>query len=178
MIRKRIAPTLSVLLALTFLFATVSAHALLEKGAKALDFELPSLDDKKLKLSELQKDPRKKGRRRVVLLSFWATWCPPCRKEVPHLQKLHKKYDKKGLVVVGVSVDSKGAKVVQPFVEKYKLTYTQLLDEKQTVCATYKARYLPTTYIIDRRGAISSVRVGFAPGTEKKVEKEIEALLK
>lgn len=175
--RTRVTVASGLLFAMALVFAGLSAQAMLEKGNKAPDFKLSSLDGKKVKLSELQKDPQKKGAKRVVLLNFWASWCPPCRAEAPYLQKLHEKYGKNGLGIVGISTDTKGAAVVRRFVKEKKLTYTQLLDPKHTVARKYKVGPIPTSYIIDRSGVIRSVHLGFAPGLEKDLEKEIRALL-
>jgi len=175
--RIKLTIAMGVLFAVTLAFAGLSARAMLEKGTRALDFELPSVSGKKVKLSELAKDPHRKGARRVVLLNFWATWCPPCRAEVPYLQKLHQRYGKKGLVVVGISMDTQGAAAVRPFVKERKLTYVQLLDPRRTVAQRYKVGPIPTTYIIDRSGVIRKVRLGFAPGLEKHLEEDIKALL-
>lgn len=165
-------------LLLVTLMAISAAHANLSKGDKAPDFVLPTIDGKETKFSEVRKDPGRKGANRVVLLDFWATWCPPCREEVPHLQRLHEKYGKKGLVVIGIAQDSDGAKSVKPFAEKNKLTYLQLVDVKRQVARAYKVGPIPTTYIIDNAGVIRSVHLGFAKGMEKQLEEEIKALLK
>ncbi len=118
--------------------AITGLQANLSKGDKASDFKLSKLDGKEVKLSDLQKDPKRKDAKRVVVLDFWATWCPPCREETPHLQRLHKKYGEKGLIIIGVSQDSDGAKSVKPFADKNKLTYLQLVDPKHEVARKYR----------------------------------------
>lgn len=171
-----------VVLALTSAFALALAvaglQANLSKGDKAPDFKLSKLDGKQVKFSDLQKDPKKKNTNRVVVLDFWATWCPPCRDETPHLQDLHKKYGEKGLIVIGVSQDSDGAKAVKPFADKNKLTYLQLVDPRHEAARAYKVGPIPTTYVIDRKGVIRFVQLGFAPGMEKNLEEQVKALLK
>jgi len=176
--RGKVLAASALLLAFILVVGIAGLQANLSKGDKSPDFTLPKLDGKEVKLSDLQQNPNKKGEKQVVVLDFWATWCPPCRDETPHLQKLHEKYGKKGLVVVGVAQDSDGAKSVKPFVEKNKLTYVQLIDSKHEVARKYKVGPIPTTYIIDRKGVIRVVQLGFAPGMEKDMEEEIEALLK
>lgn len=158
------------------LLAVPIAQANLSQGDKAPDFRLAGLSGKAVTLTDLQRDA--KGIKQVVLLDFWATWCPPCRAEVPHLQKLHEKYGKKGLVVAGISQDSDGARAVKPFAEKNKLTYTQLLDQKHEAARKYKVGPIPTTYLVGRDGRIKNVHLGFAPGMEKALEEEIRSLLK
>ena len=158
-------------------FAVTSLQANLSKGDKAPDFRLASLDGKAVSLTDLRKDP-KTGKNRAVVLDFWATWCPPCREETAHLQKLHEKYAEKGLVVVGISVDSDGKNAVKPFVQKNRLTYTQLLDQKHEAARSYRVGPIPTTYFIGRDGKIKSVQLGFAPGMEKGMEEDVKDLLK
>ena len=169
----------AIAIALIVLLAVpTAAYAELRKGDKAPEFKLSSVDGKMLSLKEIRKDPAKKGATRVVLLDFWATWCPPCRDEVPHLQKLHKKYEKKGLAVVGISVDTGGARIVKPFAKERKLTYTILLDPKCAAKKGYRVYAYPTVYIINKQGIIRSVHRGYGPGAEKELEKEIISLLK
>jgi len=175
----RVRALLAGAVALILLLAALTVvYAELEKGRKAPEFKLSSVDGKMLSLKEIRKDPAKKGATRVVLLDFWATWCPPCKQEIPHLQKLHEKYGKKGLAVVGIAIDVAGAKDVKPFVKERKLTYTILLDPKGGAQRDYRVRYYPTVYILDKKGVIRSVHIGYKPGVEKDFEKEIQALLK
>lgn len=155
-----------------------TAWAVLSKGAKSPDFRLKSIDGRTLSLSQIRKDPAKPGAYRVVILDFWATWCGPCREELPGFQKLHEKYGKKGLAMVGVAVDKGGVSDVKPFVKENKLTYTILVDPRQTVKNQYGVRFLPTTYIIDKSGVIRAVHVGYAPGVEDTIENEVKSLLK
>lgn len=160
------------------LVASSTVQAVLSDGKKAPDFKLTSIDGKTISLSDLDKDPAKKGASRVVLLDFWATWCPPCREEAPQLQKLHEKYGKKGLAVVGVALDKGGADDVKPFVKKHKLTYTMLVDPSSRIARQYGIRGIPTTYMIDKKGTIRNVHVGYSAGIGKDLEKEAQALLK
>lgn len=174
--RRRFYATFGLLIILTLVGTVASLQANLSKGDKAPDFKLTRLDGKTTSLADLQKGP--KGAKRIVVLNFWATWCPHCRVEAPYLQKLSDKYGKKGLVVVGVSLDSDGAKSVKPFAKSNKLSYTNLLDPKHEVARKYTVGPIPTTYIIDRKGVIRSVTLGFAPGMEKGLEEDVKGLLK
>jgi peroxiredoxin len=90
---------------------------------------------------------------KVVLLNFWATWCPPCRQEMPTLQKHYTDYEAQGLVVVGVEAGEPKAEV-QDFVTEQHLTFPVLPDEKTTVTDMYRVSALPTTFVIDREGVI------------------------
>lgn len=91
----------------------------------APDFALTDLDGKTVKLSNFD------GNVRIV--DFWATWCPPCRKEIPHFQKLHETYGDKGLTIIGISLDQNGAEAVKPFAEQMKMTYTSLIGNPSTL---------------------------------------------
>lgn len=155
----------------------VTACATKAKGDKAPDFKLETLDGKTVSLDDIRKDPDRKGKTRVLLLDFWATWCPPCMETIPHLQKLQDKYEKKGFTVVGIALQSKADKIKDIKKDK-ELTYPLLVDSKGTCARDYKVRYLPTTYVIDKEGKISAVHEGYTKGLEKKLENEITALLK
>lgn len=130
-------------------------------GIKAADFKLTDLDGKTVKLSDY------KGK--VVILDFWATWCPPCVKEIPHFNQLSKTYGAKGLVVLGVSVDEGGAPAVMKFKKKNTVDYRIAISDDATH-QTYQ-NYLPKeerggipfTFVIDKQGQIRQHYVGYRP---------------
>jgi len=99
-------------------------------------------------------------RGRVVLLTFWATWCPPCRTEMSSMAGLYRDYKDYGFEVVAVSSDVQGAEVVQPFVAQLDLSFTTLLDTTGQVTRLYGVTSLPTTYLLDREGRLVTVAVG------------------
>lgn len=99
-------------------------------------------------------------RGQVVLLNVWATWCGPCRYEVPELQALHEKYRARGFEVVGVSVDEDGADAVKQFVTENKITYPIVLDSAGRVANVLRTTVLPTSVIIDRDGRIIWRKIG------------------
>ena len=121
---------------------------------KAPDFELATLDGSGFKLSDYSG--------KVVMLNFWGTWCPPCRKEIPDLVNLQEKYGKDGLEIVGVTLNSGSAADIQKFVDENDINYTVLTDLKkdETQYVTYligqtigqQISSIPTTLIIDREG--------------------------
>jgi peroxiredoxin len=129
------------------------------KAVKAADFALTDIDGKPVKLSDY-KD-------KVVILDFWATWCPPCRKEIPHFNDLMKTYGDKGLVVLGVSVDQGGPEIVKKFKASNEVSYRVAMGDDNTY-NVYQA-YLPEdqrggipfTFVLDRKGVIRQQFVGY-----------------
>jgi peroxiredoxin len=112
---------------------------------------------------------------KVVILDFWATWCPPCKAEIPGFIALQKEYGKNGLAVIGVSVDEGGADVVKSFAKQLGMNYTVVLADDKTTQVFGGIEAIPTTFIIDREGRIVTKHLGF---TEKdEFEKELKPLL-
>jgi len=116
-------------------------------------------------------------RGRVVLLNFWATWCMPCRIEMPDLEKLYRSLEDRGFVVVGISSDVFGARKVEPFVRKLGLTFPILLDPDSITTELYGAFKLPITYLVDREGNLVSRFVGPKDWTGAEMSGRIQALL-
>ncbi|AIM15044.1 MULTISPECIES: peroxiredoxin [Neobacillus] len=128
---------------------TSAAKEGLSVGAKAPDFELKTLTGDSVKLSDL------KGKK--VMLNFWATWCPPCKEEMPAMEKLHKEAGE-DLLILAVNIDPHLD--VQGFVNENKLTFPILLDTDDTVNEKYQILSIPTTYFIDSKGIIQHVSLG------------------
>ncbi len=122
----------------------------------APDFTLRSLDGERFTLSSL--------RGKVVLLNFWATWCPPCRREIPDLNRIYDTYKDRGVVILGVSWDELNNEQIKTFVKNYKVTYPILHGTQSELSQVGKAYawegYLPTTYLIDRKGHLRDVYIG------------------
>ncbi len=97
---------------------------------------------------------------KVVLLNFWATWCPPCLREMPAMQKLYDRYRAKGFDVVAISVDQGGKVEVQKFIDENKLTFPVILDPTHAAKGSYKVRALPTNYLLDRQGRVIAWGMG------------------
>ncbi len=135
-------------------------------GAVASDFTLQDLNGKNVKLSDY------KGR--VVLLDFWATWCPPCRASIPAIEKIHKAYKDKGLVVLAVSLDEGGWDAVKSFITEYGITYI-VLKGTEDVAVNYMVRTIPMLLVLDKQGRISKRYLGF--GNEEDLENDIKAIL-
>lgn len=146
----------------------------LSAGAKAPSFTLQALDGKTFVLDSNFKAPGK-----VVVLDIWATWCPPCRAEIPFVIGLQKKYAKKAVTIVGVAIDQRKSDV-DPFVKKMGINYTICSDPSaQAVGDKYQVRGIPATYVIDKKGVIRFVHDGFRGAADMaKLDKEIASLLK
>ncbi len=113
---------------------------------------------------------------KVVVLDFWATWCPPCKAEIPGYVELQKKYAADGLVFVGVSADEDGPEVVKKFIKEHGINYQIVMFDADILAAFAPIEAFPTTFIIDRDGMIRDKKVGARPTAE--YEKEILAVLK
>ncbi|MBA2321501.1 MAG: TlpA family protein disulfide reductase [Deltaproteobacteria bacterium] len=138
---------------------------------KASDFTLRDLAGQEVRLAE------QAGK--VVVLSFWATWCGPCKEEMPHLSKMYNEKKAAGLVVLSISTDdARSASKVKPFIEKMGYTFPVLLDRESTVIGAYNpSKTLPFTVIVDRQGNIAHVASGYNPGDEVAIAQKVDALL-
>jgi cytochrome c biogenesis protein CcmG/thiol:disulfide interchange protein DsbE len=121
---------------------------------KAPDFSLKDSDGKVVRLSDF--------RGKVVLLDFWATWCGPCKIEIPWFMEFQRKNQDKGLVVLGISMDDEGWEVVKPYLAHMKINYRVVIGNDQTAQLYGGVDALPTTFLIDREGKIAAVHVGLA----------------
>ena len=136
-------------------------------GEAAPSFTLQDLNGKPVNLSDF------KGK--VVILDFWATWCPPCVMEIPHFIELHEQYKDQGFAMVGISLDRQGVGVVESFVQKYRVNYPILMADGQVDKAYGGITGIPTTFVIDAAGNIRQKYVGYR---DKAVfEADIKALL-
>ena len=132
-------------------------------------FALRDLDGRDVSLASL--------RGQVVLLDFWATWCAPCRKSMPELEALHRRYRDKGVTVLGVSIDEAPVKKVRGFVQARKVTYPIAIDaDKDPAWAAYKVKAVPAAFLIDREGRVVAQWTGRAAASEE-VERKIAELL-
>lgn len=105
----------------------------------------------------------------VVILDFWATWCPPCRESIPFLSELHRKYAKQGLKVVGMSVDEGGDRVVKTFADEKRIPYPLVMASGK-IQSDYGVRALPVLYLIDQNGIVKEQIMGFAAGADRVIE--------
>src|SRR3990170_3643298 len=129
---------------------------------------------KQIKLAELNTF-LESSKGKVVILDLWATWCPPCRKEIPGFINLYKKYKDKGLEIIGVAFDENGQEVVPPFIKKMGINYPVYLDGGD-IAEAYNLQAYPTTVIYGKDGKVANKHIGFV--SEKEFENEIGELLK
>jgi len=133
----------------------------------APDFSLKNFDGGRTKLSDY--------RGKVIILDFWATWCPPCIKEIPDFVELQKEYGDKGLAILGISLDQNPKQVLPKFIKKYKVNYPILLTDGKVDKAFGGVTGIPTTFVIDQKGEIYKQYVGFR--SKQVFETDIKALL-
>ena len=135
----------------------------------APDFTLHSLNGPNLRLQE--------QRGRVVMINFWATWCGPCRQEMPHLNSLYQKYKASGFVLLGVNVDD-DTRNAAAVAAKLGVTFPVLLDTDKQVSRRYDLATMPSTVLIDRDGNVRYVHRGYLAGYEDTYDRQILELLK
>ena len=133
----------------------------------APSWELPDLDGKLVSNEDFSG--------KIVLIDFWATWCPPCREMIPGLIEIQEEYGADKLAIVGISLDSNGAVAVKPFASKRGINYTLLIGNEAITREFGGIQAIPTSFLIDQRGKIVSKHVGFV--SKKQLRSEIDALL-
>jgi peroxiredoxin len=138
-------------------------------GYTAPDFELKDVYGHPERLSD--------HRGQVVLLNFWATWCGPCRVEMPTIQALHEDYADRDFTVLSVAGDFEGASKVGPFMEEVGVTFPGLIDASGTVQDAYFVNALPMTFLLDRNGVVAYKLVGFFDWNLPKFRGLVEELL-
>jgi len=165
--RNPIARLIIVLIVLTLVGSSINVSA----GAPP-DFRLKDLDGDWFSLSENLAG-------NVVYISFWATWCVPCRREMPHLEKLHQEFSEQGLTMIGINTDPPGTtSKIKPYIKRYKISYTTLLDPNNNVLDKYNpTRELPYAVLVDRAGNVVQVFPGYRTGDEEVLEEKIIELL-
>ncbi|HEX2540129.1 MAG TPA: TlpA disulfide reductase family protein [Caldimonas sp.] len=161
-------PLRCVVLALALAASTIASGAIAPQSS-APDFTLRTMEGPNLRLKE--------QRGRVVMVNFWATWCGPCRQEMPQLERLHRKYKSTGLVLLGVNVDDDPKKAAE-VAAKLGVSFPMLYDTDKAVSKLYDLATMPSTVLIDRDGTVRYVHRGYFAGYEENYEKQIRELLK
>lgn len=139
-------------------------------GYLAPDFALPDLEGRTVVLSNFRG-------KKAVFLNFWATWCPPCRAEMPTMEEAYQEYKGKGLEILAVSIDTGSKETVQAFMEELNLTFPALLDPDMAVIQMYRIAGIPGTVLIDRQGVIRAVEIGYRDWTSPESRTKLEQLL-
>ena len=142
---------------------------IIREGDRAPEFRLLSLDGKSISMSSY--------RGKVVMVHFWATWCPPCVEELPTLERLYRSSFGKDLEILAVSVDEGGAGAVGQFMQKNRFALPVLLNPDQSVSRRYGTLKFPETYLIDREGIVRRKVIGAADWMSPEAQKAIQAIL-
>lgn len=159
-------------LALGLVFSILAATSLAASGMEgqvAPDFVLKSTSGENLRLSEYRGD--------VVMINFWATWCGPCRQEMPLLDELYRRYHRVGFNLLGVNIDDDTTRALR-MVEELDLHFPVVFDTRKEVSRLYNVEAMPATILVDREGNIRHVHHGYKPGYEDKYLDQIRALLR
>lgn len=162
--------TTLVIIGISLTFSTSVTYASSEKlSGKAANFTLKSRSGKNIKLSELRGE--------VVMLNFWASWCGPCRKEMPLLEQIHKKYKKLGFTLLGVNVEQ-DTRAAKNYLKDVKVSFPILFDPANKTSKLYNVSAMPTTILIDRNGNKRFLHKGYKAGYENDYKKQIKELLR
>ena len=154
---------------LTTVFAATSIASSGLEGQVAPDFALKSSTGENLRLSEFRGD--------VVMINFWATWCGPCRQEMPLLDELYARYKRVGFNLLGVNIDDDSRRAMQ-MIEELGVSFPVLFDASKEVSKLYEVEAMPVTVLVDREGNVRYVHHGYKPGYEDKYLDQIRSLLR
>ena len=158
------------IIALVFsVFAASSLASSGMEGQPAPDFALQSSTGENLRLSEFRGD--------VVMINFWATWCGPCRQEMPLLDELYSRYQRVGFSLLGVNIDDDSRRAMQ-MIEELGVNFPVLFDARKEVSKLYEVEAMPVTVIVDREGKVRYIHHGYKPGYEDKYLDQIRSLLR
>jgi peroxiredoxin len=159
-------------LTIGLLFTAFAATSLASSGLEgqmAPDFALKSSSGQNLRLSEYRGD--------VVMINFWATWCGPCRQEMPELEAIYQKYQSLGFTILGINVDKDRA-MAGKVLNSTPLSFPILFDSDNAVTELYQVDAMPTTVIVDRNGKVRFIHRGYKPGYEDEYVKQIKTLIR
>jgi thiol-disulfide isomerase/thioredoxin len=159
------------ILCVVALWLTPPEHPGVKVGEVARDFSLEALSPTSRRTVTLEQH-----RGRVVMLDFWATWCEPCRDELPELDRLQKKYARDKFTVIAINVDNQAA-TAREFLQKYNINLLAAWDRNKSVVSAYDVQRMPSCYLIDAAGKVRFVHYGFDDEYIATYENEIELLL-
>lgn len=138
-------------------------------GQPAPDFALKSSTGENMRLSEYRGD--------VVMINFWATWCGPCRQEMPLLDQLYSRYERVGFNLLGVNIDDDSSRAMD-MISELGVSFPVLFDDRKEVSRLYDVDAMPVTVLVDREGNVRYVHQGYKPGYEEKYLDQVRALLR
>ncbi len=159
-------------LIVALVFSVFAASSLASSGMEgqlAPDFALKSSTGENLRLSEFRGD--------VVMINFWATWCGPCRQEMPLLDELYSRYQRVGFSLLGVNIDDDSSRAMD-MIEELGVNFPVLFDARKEVSKLYEVEAMPVTVIVDRTGTVRYIHHGYKPGYENKYLDQIRSLLR
>jgi peroxiredoxin len=168
-IRPSLSQRLTATLAVCLVTATTAATATVTPQTPAPDFTLRSAEGRNLRLQE--------QRGQVVLVNFWASWCGPCKQEMPHLNRLYDKYRASGFVLLGVNIDD-DPRAASSAAARMGLRFPVLLDADKAVSRLYDLGSMPATVLVDRDGRVRFLHRGYREGVEDEYERQIRELVK
>lgn len=142
-----------------------------EVGYFAPDFTLPDLDGKMVRLSDFRG-------KKAIFVNFWATWCPPCRLEMPTMEKAYQEHKTRGLEILAVSIDTGPKAAVKDFMQDCNLTFPVLLDPDMEVMQLYRFFSIPASVLIDKEGIIRHRELGYRDWTDRESRRLFEKILK
>ncbi len=165
-------PVAAIVLSLALVLVLVSSvtpPALAVSSTPAPDFALQARGGQTINLSQY------KGQ--VVMINFWATWCGPCRQEMPLLENIYKKYNKMGFTLLGVNVEP-DSKPAEDWLKATPVSFPVLFDKESKVSKLYQVSGMPSTVIVDRKGNVRMIHHGYKPGDENEYLDSIRALVR
>lgn len=148
---------------------SIAAHASQKLSGESFDFTLPSNSGKNIRLSELRGE--------VVMINFWASWCGPCRQEMPILEELYQRYNRAGFTILGVNVEP-DSEEANKILKNVKISFPVLYDKESTVSELYNVEAMPSTILVDRNGNLRYLHRGYKPGYEVDYKAQIKELIR
>jgi len=158
----------SALTVVALVAAAVVPVQALSRGSRAPEIGLRDTEGRPVRLSQL--------RGKVVLVDFWASWCGPCRQEMPVLQRLHEEYGDEGLVIIGVNIDNEESNM-RRFLRRTPVDFRIVHDSRRRVADRYNPPRMPSSFLIDQRGVVRYVHEGFRAPDARVIERKIKSLL-
>ena len=141
-----------------------------DRTAFDTDIVLPTLQGPMMRLADFQGH--------VILLNFWATWCYPCREEMPSMNALYQRYRNEAFTIIAIASDVQGRTDVEPYVKQQNLIFPVLLDPHNTIGMRLQLQGIPTSYLLDRQGRIASIQIGARDWNGPRMQRLIDPLLK